>query len=76
MVFKGADASGFEEDARVTAIWLWTLFAGQSDNGDSGLEEAPGEENQNQPRIFRTATSSNMTRLERSLRVWAQILSH
>ena len=46
MVFKGADASGFEEDARVTAIWLWTLFAGQSDNGDSGLEEAPGGESE------------------------------
>ncbi len=25
MVFEGADASGFEEDARLTAMWLWTL---------------------------------------------------
>jgi adenine-specific DNA methylase len=25
MVFKDADVSGFEEDARLTAIWLWTL---------------------------------------------------
>lgn len=25
MIFKGADASGFEEDARLTAMWLWTL---------------------------------------------------
>ncbi len=25
MVFEGADVSGFEEDARLTAIWLWTL---------------------------------------------------
>jgi putative DNA methylase len=33
MVFKGADASGFEEDARLTAMWLWTLFAGQTNNG-------------------------------------------
>ena len=41
MVFKGADASGFEEDARLTAMWLWTLFAGQSDtNGrDGGADE-------------------------------------
>jgi putative DNA methylase len=37
MVFKGADASGFEEDARLTAMWLWTLFAGQSSTG--GLDE-------------------------------------
>ncbi len=33
MVFKGADASGFEEDARLTAMWLWTLFAGQTNSG-------------------------------------------
>jgi len=33
VVFKGADASGFEEDARLTAMWLWTLFAGQDLNG-------------------------------------------
>ena len=25
MIFVGADASGFEEDARLTAMWLWTL---------------------------------------------------
>lgn len=28
MIFTGADASGFEEDARLTAMWLWTLNAG------------------------------------------------
>jgi len=35
VVFTGADATGFEEDARVTAIWLWTLFAGESHNGET-----------------------------------------
>jgi len=25
MIFEGADASGFEPDARLTAMWLWTL---------------------------------------------------
>lgn len=30
MIFEGADASGFEEDARLSAMWLWTLFAGAS----------------------------------------------
>jgi putative DNA methylase len=39
-VFKGADASGFEEDARLTAMWLWTLFAGRSDvNGSDELTD-------------------------------------
>jgi adenine-specific DNA methylase len=38
MVFKGADASGFEEDARLTAMWLWTLFADQEGNSISTPE--------------------------------------
>ena len=32
MIFEGADASGFEEDARLTAMWLWTLRT--ATNGD------------------------------------------
>lgn len=30
MIFNGADASGLEEDARITAMWLWTVAAGVS----------------------------------------------
>lgn len=41
-VFEGLDASGFEEDARLTAIWLWTLSTG---NGISaGTPEVEDEE--------------------------------
>ena len=29
MIFAGADATGFEEDARLTAMWLWTLSTGR-----------------------------------------------
>src|SRR5439155_5175223 len=28
MIFEGADATGFEEDARLTAMWLWTIKTG------------------------------------------------
>jgi len=40
MIFKGADTSRLEADARVTAIWLWTLASpggedvGDEDDGD------------------------------------------
>jgi len=43
MIFEGADASGFEEDARLTAMWLWTLRTaingnnGKANNGGSSL---------------------------------------
>ena len=36
MVFAGADTTGFEEDARLTAMWLWTL-AGDGNGTDEGL---------------------------------------
>jgi len=37
MIFEGADASGFEEDARLTAMWLWTLRTAV--NGGNGIDE-------------------------------------
>lgn len=41
MIFAGGDATGFEEDARLTAMWLWTLAApgGQPAEGDDGEAE-------------------------------------
>lgn len=40
MIFAGADASGFEEDARLAAMWLWTLSTG----GANGKDAASAEE--------------------------------
>ena len=43
MIFQGADVTGFEEDARLTAMWLWTLSAGI--NGDeASIVEAESNE--------------------------------
>ncbi|HYU71681.1 MAG TPA: DUF1156 domain-containing protein [Ktedonobacteraceae bacterium] len=33
-IFQGADTSSFEPDARLTAMWLWTLSAGSEKNGN------------------------------------------
>ena len=38
MIFEDADATGLEEDARLTAMWLWTLST--SSNGGSGASVA------------------------------------
>jgi putative DNA methylase len=38
MIFAGADATGFEEDARLTAMWLWTVSTADS-NGTATAEE-------------------------------------
>ncbi len=40
LIFTGADATGFEEDARLTAMWLWTL----STNAERGMMNAESEE--------------------------------
>jgi len=37
MIFEGADASGFEEDARLTAMWLWIMRTAV--NGGNGVDE-------------------------------------
>jgi putative DNA methylase len=44
MIFTGADTSGFEEDARLTAMWLWTLSTGLSGNGKTSEEEEDEED--------------------------------
>ncbi|MBE3063479.1 MAG: DUF1156 domain-containing protein [Spirochaetes bacterium] len=41
VIFTGGDATGFEEDARLTAMWLWTLKAG---NGAAEAEAGEDEE--------------------------------
>jgi putative DNA methylase len=40
MIFAGANATGFEEDARLTAMWLWTLKSEDA----NGAEAEDGEE--------------------------------
>src|SRR5207249_11489785 len=44
LVFKDADTSGFEPDARLTAMWLWTLNAANSANGKDDTTDEEGDE--------------------------------
>jgi putative DNA methylase len=43
MIFEGIDVTGFEEDARLTAMWLWTLTAG-SDGSETDGETNEAED--------------------------------
>ncbi|MFZ5559146.1 MAG: DUF1156 domain-containing protein [Pseudomonadota bacterium] len=43
-VFKDADTAGFEPDARLTAMWLWTLNAGAVNGDESPAEEEEADE--------------------------------
>lgn len=44
MIFTGADTSGFEEDARLTAMWLWTLSTGGPVSSDGHEDEDEDDE--------------------------------
>ena len=46
IIFPDADTIGFEEDARLTAMWLWTLTAGKetADDADGADAEDAAEE--------------------------------
>ena len=48
LVFKDADVTGFEADARLTAMWLWTLNAGNTDaaSGDSAEDDDADDESE------------------------------
>jgi hypothetical protein len=50
MIFTGIDASGFEEDARLTAMWLWTLSTAPSNGNGTSVteEEKPDEDDEGQ----------------------------
>jgi hypothetical protein len=56
MIFTGADTSGFEEDARLTAMWLWTLNAGKTDvaNGESADEAEADDESEGDAKKAKT----------------------
>ncbi|MBN1887671.1 MAG: DUF1156 domain-containing protein [Thermoflexales bacterium] len=43
MIFTGADTTDFEEDARLTAMWLWTLSTAGENGGTDGPESEADE---------------------------------
>ncbi len=47
LVFAGASAEGFEPDARLTAMWLWTLTAPQSANDAETDEDNSDDDDDN-----------------------------
>ena len=44
LLFKDADAAGLEPDARLTAMWLWTLGGGKPNERSAAADDAESEE--------------------------------
>jgi putative DNA methylase len=49
MIFQNADASGLEQDARLTAIWFWVLKAARSEEVDHGDGQDEEVDEQSEP---------------------------
>ena len=68
MSFEDADATGLEEDARLTAMWLWTLST--SANGGNGVSSAAGEGDEEEKSVPKAGAAlgsrSSSTRRARS----------
>jgi len=59
LIFEEADATGLEEDARLTAMWLWTMSTGEDgeEGGASGSpDEADAEDNDESTDVARAMT--------------------
>ena len=51
LIFKDADAAGLEPDARLTAMWLWTLGGGKDEGGrmkDENREEEAASDDEDE----------------------------
>ncbi len=56
MIFADADTTGLEPDARLTAMWLWTLVAatdtnGSGDSDDDGEDDADDDDDEDGERV-------------------------
>ena len=48
VIFEGASTEGFEADARLTAMWLWTLSAGAQNGSGDGESEDGGDDEEDE----------------------------
>ena len=74
LVFKDADTMGFEEDARLTAMWLWTLKAPDTNgNAEDDGDEEDAEDDAGDKKPKTGGFGLNTTRHARSRRALARI---
>ena len=57
MIFTGADTTGFEEDARLTAMWLWTLSPGLAGGNRGGAEDYEEDGDESEEKVTKSAKS-------------------
>ncbi len=59
LIFKDADAAGLEPDARLTAMWLWTIGGGTNGNGKKNKTAESAEQGEREDGDGETSASSS-----------------
>lgn len=58
LILRDADTGGLEEDARLTAMWLWTLLPrAEQPTGEGEADDEDEEDDEEQPRVSGTGFS-------------------
>ncbi|WP_240491242.1 DUF1156 domain-containing protein [Pirellula sp. SH-Sr6A] len=68
LIFKDVSAAGLEPDARLTAMWLWTIGGGASSYGkksgndevDESLDEETGDDEENSTKAGKSKVASGL----------------
>lgn len=82
LVFEGADTAGFEPDARLTAMWLWTLNAGgggdaaSADEGDNDTGDDEESASKSKPKGGFTLEYDAARKIAQGLGAHLEELSH
>lgn len=74
MIFDHADTTSFEEDARLTAMWLWTLSTGSTDNNTS--EPEPDDEDDEETSSKTTKTSGYLLEYDAARKIAQGLGAH
>ncbi|HBB33197.1 MAG TPA: adenine-specific DNA methylase, partial [Cyanobacteria bacterium UBA9273] len=76
MIFTDADATGFEEDARLTAMWLWTLSAGTPDTTTDNSEPEPEADDDEETSSKSTKTSGYVLEFDAARKIAQGLGAH
>lgn len=75
MIFENADTAAFEEDARLTAMWLWTLSAGKDEAGAT-KDELDSDNGDDDESTSKPAKSSYVLEFDAARKIAQELGAH
>jgi len=76
MIFEGARTEGFEEDARLTTMWLWTLSTGTNGSSKESDENVEEEADESESRSSKVSLSGFSLEFDAARRIAQGLGAH